>query len=97
LETKEAVLRLSRDVAMRQEEKGLLSCIKPVNESIPSPPPSFNLTSAIHHVCGAVSSTYESNEGLLDKGAFGAEDILQHHYCLFVSLFRLAWRKKEQE
>jgi len=97
LETKEAVLRLSRDVAMRQEEKGLLSCIKPVNESIPSPPPSFNLTSAIHHVCGAVSSTYESNEGLLAKGAFGAEDILQHHYCLFVSLFRLAWRKKEQE
>ncbi|WP_217582257.1 hypothetical protein, partial [Lysinibacillus sp. GbtcB16] len=28
------------------------------------PYPSFNLTSAIHHVCGGMSMTFESNMGL---------------------------------
>ncbi|MBQ3179036.1 MAG: hypothetical protein IJB52_14535, partial [Clostridia bacterium] len=56
------------------------------------PPPSFNLTSALHHVCGAISSTYESNEGLLDKNRFTAEEILLHHYCLFEAMFHRPWR-----
>ena len=58
-----------------------------------TPPPSFNLTSALHHVSGAVSSTYESNEGLLAPNAFTAEGILDHHYCLFEAMFGLAWRE----
>jgi len=58
-----------------------------------TPPPSFNLTSALHPVCGAVSSTYESNEGLADRNAFTAEEILLHHYCLFEAMFGLAWRE----
>jgi len=93
LETKEGVFRLAEAVARRQKEKGLAYRVCPVKEEIPSPPPSFNLTTALHHVCGAVSSTYESNEGLSSPGAFSAEEILAHHYCLFASLFSLAWRK----
>lgn len=94
LETKEGVYRLASAVAEYQEAHGLKSNVESVNEHIGMPPPSFNLTTALHHVCGAVSSTYESNEGLSDKpNAFTAEEILQHHYCLFRALFELAWRK----
>ena len=57
------------------------------------PPPSFNLTTAIYHVCGAVTSTYESNEGLIANNQFTAEEILLHHYCLFESMLNLAWRE----
>ena len=88
---KKGVLRLAEDVALRQTARGLKSRVHPIAAE-PERPPSFNLTSAIHHVCGAVSSTYESNEGLLDKNAFTAEEILLHHYCLFESLLALAWR-----
>ena len=28
------------------------------------PPPSFNLTSALHHACGAVSFVYECSDGV---------------------------------
>lgn len=94
LAAKEGVHRLAAAVAKKQTSLGLKSHIIPVNEHIGNPPPSFNLTSAIHHVCGAVSSTYESNEGLIDKNAFTAEEILLHHYCLFEALFECAWRKE---
>ena len=77
-------------IAMRTE--GVL--IVGVSEAAEgTPPPSFNLTSALHHVSGAVSSTYESNEGLADRNAFTAEEILLHHYCLFEAMLRLAWRE----
>ncbi len=88
---KEAVYRLAMDVAERQKGRGLKSYVEPV-KGLETKEVSFNLTSAIHHVCGAVSSTYESNEGLLDTNAFTAEEILLHHYCLFESLLNLAWR-----
>jgi len=59
-----------------------------------NPPPSFNLTSALHHICGGVSFTYESNEGLSHvSNSFTPEEILLRHYCLFASLFRTAWAK----
>lgn len=91
--TKEAVFRLATDIAARQTEQGLKSRVLPVAPEANNPPPSFNLTSAIHHVCGGVSSTYESNEGLVDRNAFTAEEILLHHYCLFASMLNLAWRE----
>lgn len=89
---KEGVLRLATDIAARQMDRGLKTHVRPIQEE-PALPPSFNLTSALHHVSGAVSSTYESNEGLAEKNAFSAEEILLHHYCLFESLFALAWRE----
>ena len=37
--------------------------------------------------CGAISATFESNEGLADRNAFTAEEILLHHYSLFRAIF----------
>ena len=75
---------LAQAVAELQTASGLKSYVVPEKQKPESfPPPSFNLTSAFHHVCGALTSTYESNEGLLDKNQFTAEEILIHHYCLF--------------
>ncbi len=88
----EAVRRLAEDVASRQTERGLKSHVYPIPGEAGYPPPSFNLTTALHHICGAVSSTYESNMGMSIPNAFTAEEILLHHYCLFESLLTLAWR-----
>ena len=85
------VFDLATEVAQNQAALGLKSCVLPIPEMEKPTPPSFNLTTAIHHVCGAVSSTYESNEGLLDKNSFTAEDILLHHYCLFKGMFEHNW------
>lgn len=94
LENRWAVHRLAEAIAALQTSHGLKSHVHPVKEAAEgTPPPSFNLTSALHHVCGAVSSTYESNEGLLAPNAFTAEEILDHHYCLFEAMFDLAWRE----
>ena len=82
-----AVRALAEEIAENQTARGLKSHVRPIPETEPTTPPSFNLTTAIHHVCGAVSSTYESNEGLADRNAFTAEEILLHHYCLFEGMF----------
>jgi len=87
------VYQLALAVEELQKKNGLKSYVVPEKQTLEAfPPPSFNLTSALHHVCGAISSTYESNEGLLDKNQFTAEEILLHHYCLFEAMFRRPWR-----
>ena len=91
---KEALHRLASDAAARQTEWGLKSRVHSVKGEAAYPPPSFNLTEALHHVCGAVSSTFESNMGLTDRAnPVTAEEILLSHYCLFASMFSLAWRE----
>ena len=85
------VFALATEIAENQTALGLKSHVRPIPEAEKATPPSFNLTTAIHHVCGAISSTYESNEGLLDKNAFTAEEILLHHYCLFKGMFEHNW------
>ena len=92
LSCREGVHRLAEAGAALAQSRGLRSHVRPVGGIEKDPPASFNLTSAIHHVCGAVSATYESNEGLLAPNAFTAEEILLEHYCLFESLFTLSWR-----
>ena len=82
---------LASEVAENQTALGLKSKVNPIPEAEKKTPPSFNLTTALHHVCGALSSTYESNEGLIDKNAFTAEEILLHHYCLFKGMFEHKW------
>lgn len=53
------------------------------------PNPSFNLTSAIHHVCGGMSMTFESNMGLDAPGIkLTPEEILDSHFVLFEEMFR---------
>ena len=92
--TKEGVFNLATATAALESSFGYKTRVNPVKENNPGfPPPSFNLTSAIHHICGAVSSTYESNEGLCEANGFGAEEILIRHYCLFAALFSCGWEK----
>jgi len=91
---KESIFRLAADAAARQTALGLKSCVYPVKSDGNYPPPSFNLTTAIHHISGAVSATFESNMGLTDRSnPFTAEEILLSHYCLIESMLNLAWRE----
>ena len=95
LYTKEGVYNLAQSTAALEASFGYKTAVIPVKGDCPGfPPPSFNLTTAIHHICGAVSSTYESNEGLDDKNRFEAEEILIRHYCLFAALFARGWEVK---
>ena len=61
-------------------------------------PPSFNLASAIHHVCGAVSSIFESNEGIIDVPGVQQthSEILRGHMILFEEAFRMFWERQTQ-
>lgn len=53
------------------------------------PPPSFNLMSALHHVCGGISVTFESNVGLDAPGVqLTADEILDSHMVLFEQMMR---------
>jgi hypothetical protein len=58
-------------------------------------PPSFNLVSATHHVCGAVAACYESNEGIVDEVGIplGHEKILRMQEILFEECFAMALDK----
>jgi hypothetical protein len=52
-------------------------------------PAAFALDTAMHHVCGGISCTYETNMGL-DFGRLRCthEEILDHHMILFETMFR---------
>ena len=95
-EAKESIHRLAMATAALEAGYGYKTYVEPVQIGDPEfPPPSFNLTSAIHHICGAAAATYESNEGMCEPNCFGAEEILIRHYCLFTALFNCGWEKKE--
>lgn len=55
-------------------------------------PPSFNLPSAAHHVCGAVSAVFESNEHIADQNGvkYSHEQIYRSHRILFEQCFLMA-------
>jgi len=57
-------------------------------------PPSFNLPSAAHHVCGGVSAVFESNEHIADQDGtkYDHEQIYRSHRILFEQCFLLAAR-----
>lgn len=53
------------------------------------PPPSFNLTSALHHITGGLSMTFESNMALDAPGEkYTYKEILEGHYILFEQLLQ---------
>jgi hypothetical protein len=58
-------------------------------------PPSFNLVSATHHVCGAVAACYESNEGIVDEVGvvLDHKTILIMQEILFEECFKMAQGK----
>ncbi|MDP5274792.1 M14 family zinc carboxypeptidase [Chengkuizengella axinellae] len=70
--------------------------MKAFNNESERSPSSFNLTSAIHHLCGGISMTYETNQGInygdhtfVSRGVnfadnvYTHEEILDHHLVLF--------------
>jgi len=59
------------------------------------PYPSFNLTTAVHHVCGGLSMTYESNMGIDGPGIrLTPDEILDCHFLLFEEMFRFALEER---
>ncbi|MBQ2956377.1 MAG: hypothetical protein IJE08_07940 [Clostridia bacterium] len=55
-------------------------------------PPSFNLTSALHHVCGGVSAVFESNQCIIDQSGthYNHEQVYRSHRILFEQCFLTA-------
>lgn len=94
--TKESALAV-RDLSVRCDAAarpaGLRFTYAPVPErENGANPPSFNLASALHHVCGAVSTVFESNQHV--EGTPGIklshEEVYLSHQILFEQLFRFA-------
>lgn len=90
-EINQAIFEIAGIANEHGEKEGLPFSILPIPD-VPSGknPPSFNLVSALHHVCGAVSACFESNEGLIDEGGpcWNREQILRSHEILFEETFR---------
>lgn len=62
-------------------------------------PASFNLISALYHVCGEPCITYESNQGLsgCKHGGCTAEEIYKSHMVLFEESVKFTERKEENK
>lgn len=81
-------VQLADAYAQRGLPFALTNQLAPYGETYPSPP--FNLATAIHHTCGGMSLTFESNMGLAAPGTkLTADDILDSHFVLFEEAFRL--------
>ena len=60
-------------------------------------PVAFNLISVMHHCCSEPAVTYESNQGLCDKGdvIYGYEEIYKSHTLLFTETMRYVLEVKD--
>lgn len=92
--TKETAARLSRRLADRFRGAGLPSWnpSAPAEDGEKYPPPSFNLTSALHHVSGAVSTLFECPQGFREPGCVQVthDQILDLELTLFDELLAFA-------
>jgi len=91
LEVSQAIHRLATRCNLAAQEKGLAFNVRePPEREQGDTPPSFNLTSALHHACGAVCAVFESNECLIDQPGphFTHEQIYLSHAILFEQTFR---------
>lgn len=91
VEVNEAIRKIAENADARAREEGLRFQIpdlppKPSGDT----PPSFNLVDALHHVSGAVSACFESNEGLIDENEpiWNTDQVLRSHEILFEEIFR---------
>ncbi len=82
----EAIAQLARRCDQMARSEGLAFLKRPI-PTMPSgeTPPSFNLTSALHHVGGAVSALFESNQCIIDEAGpkLTMEQIYRSHMILF--------------
>jgi len=97
---KEKLHRLDRALDRRSRESGLPYIVRtaPAEDGIAYPPPSFNLASALHHVCGGTSFVYETSMGLDAGGVVLSPDqIIDAHFLLFEQLIRHALGDNEDK
>jgi hypothetical protein len=88
---KEKLTQFDKDLGQRHTEAGIdyKSYNKVTEDGKDYPAPTFNLTSALHHVCGGISFSYESNMALGDgrNMSYPPETILESHYLLFSEIY----------
>lgn len=93
-EVNEAIHALSVrcDAAARAEGLSFRICNPPEARENGKTPPSFNLASALHHVCGGMSAVFESNQCVTDlPGAkLTHEEVYRSHLILFETLLKTA-------
>jgi hypothetical protein len=76
----------------------------PVEDGVKFPPPPFNLTSALHHVCGGMSFTFECSHGLKEPNyaQLSHDQILDIQLILYDELLKFAlanpvrWERDQQ-
>ncbi len=96
LTAKKEIFAFSEIMKEKSAEAGVRYYHLPISEAEKNDiPPSFNLTSAMHHCCSEAAVTYESNQGLCDEGdvIFTHEEIYKAHIVLFTELLRFELNK----
>ena len=99
---KEKLRDLSLQIKEEAAKNNLPFTAMTITEDNFNPPKSFNLTSALHHICGTATFVYESNQGI-DYGdkpsehwetLISYEEILKEHYILFEQTIKFANKKR---
>lgn len=96
LEINEAIRSLSERCRATGRREGLAFSVLPLpGMASGDTPPTFNLVTAVHHVCGAVSVCYESNECLIDEPGphLSHAEITRKHMILFEECMKMALEK----
>jgi len=99
IEVNEAICELAKRCGERGAKDGLEFQPAPIPEPAHGEnPPTFNLVCAAHHVCGAVSAVYESNEGIVDLPGVKRThaEIIRMHMILFEECIRMAIASKQK-
>lgn len=96
---KERIRDLSRRVKQRYEQEGLPygSVVDPqVEDETPGPSRYFNLTSALHHVSGAMAFTFECSHGSVGEEATAVthDQILDVQLLLYDEMLRYALEER---
>ncbi|MBD3184313.1 hypothetical protein GF312_18665 [Candidatus Poribacteria bacterium] len=91
---KEKIVKFSRQLAECYRRSGLPNnpLSDPSNDGSKYPPSAFNLTSALHHVCGGMSFTFECSHGLAEEiyAQVNHEQILDIQLLLYNELLKFA-------
>lgn len=93
LECRQAVRDLSIRCDQAARAQGLSFTVRDIpDREQGATPPSFNLTSTIHHVCGAASATFESNQCVIDEPGthLTHEQVYASHRILFETCCKTA-------
>lgn len=95
---KRSIARLEDDLLARCSRAGLpYECTPEDYAEEQTPPPSFNLISAMYHLCGAPCVTYESNQGLDSEGErLNYAEIYQEHIILLEAICSHVLREREK-